>query len=370
MDGDYISDLPAELKEKILVELPIKEVVRTSILSSKWKDFWTSIPILTFREGSTESKLTMLVDKVLLVHQGSILKFKFDSEHPCTEAIGQWMLNLSRNGIRDLELRFSGGERSKISSRLFSCLALERVDLSGCIINIPQDFQGFKLLRTLSLDNFDLTGISINNVVSSCPLLERLKLVHFFHEGCLRILAPNLKHLAIFGDFLDLSLQTPKLVYACICLSGEEDYKKFNATKAGEVSNITQVLGCLHNIEELNMGGSFIDFFDDDDDDDDGEDRPQGQTFWKSKATEDRLFKCLEIVNILYVQMTELSYRRDESMLEFAELVLSTAPVLEKMNIIDYEDPTVYSTKVNCLPKLPKKVDIVFVKTSDDDEQY
>ncbi|KAJ4760872.1 F-box/RNI-like/FBD-like domains-containing protein [Rhynchospora pubera] len=360
MDGDYISDLPAELKEKILVELPIKEVVRTSILSSKWKDFWTSIPILTFREGSTESKLTMLVDKVLLVHQGSILKFKFDSEHPCTEAIGQWMLNLSRNGIRDLELRFSGGERSKISSRLFSCLALERVDLSGCIINIPQDFQGFKLLRTLSLDNFDLTGISINNVVSSCPLLERLKLVHFFHEGCLRILAPSLKHLAIF-----VTGPIPENLPTILNHLTEMSLVVFSCDR-----DQIAIAHCLCQ-NAPNLKALDIQFFDDDDDDDDdGEDRPQGQTFWKSKATEDRLFKCLEIVNILYVQMTELSYRRDESMLEFAELVLSTAPVLEKMNIIDYEDPTVYSTKVNCLPKLSKKVDIVFVKTSDDDEQY
>lgn len=67
--------IPADVKEKILVKLPIKEMVRASILSSKWIDSWTSVPNLEFEAKCTEAALINLVDGVLLVHQGPIKKF-------------------------------------------------------------------------------------------------------------------------------------------------------------------------------------------------------------------------------------------------------------------------------------------------------
>ncbi|KAJ4813340.1 F-box family protein [Rhynchospora pubera] len=249
MDADYISDLPADLKEKILVKLPIKEVARTSILSSKWKDSWKSIPSLVLERKDREPMPVKLVDNVLMVHRGPILEFKLSTYDNCNEAIGRWMLILSTNGIRDLQLRFWGYQRCNIPSDLFSCLALERLDFSGCTIDVPQFFQGFKLLRTLWLSRFDLSGINLGNFISSCPLLENLALSNFVQPGCLHILAPNLRKLHIWGEFHDLCLQTPKLASGCICLSSNNrDYQKFSVAKSGNESNISSALGCLHNI--------------------------------------------------------------------------------------------------------------------------
>ncbi|KAJ4813343.1 F-box/RNI/FBD-like domain protein [Rhynchospora pubera] len=237
MDIDYISELPADLKDEILVQLPIKEAVKTSILSSKWKDAWTSIPDLVFERNSLEFMTIRLVDNVLIFHHGPILKFKLGSVHACNEAISRWMIILSRNRIKDLELSFGSREACKIPSRLFSCLALERLILSECIINVPQNFQGFKLLHTLYLFSFKLSGITtIENLVSGCPLLERLTLFEFVQQGCLHIIAPNLRELDILGEYQDLCLETPKLVSGWIYLNG--DHEEFLIAKAGKESNI------------------------------------------------------------------------------------------------------------------------------------
>ncbi|KAJ4732538.1 F-box/RNI/FBD-like domain protein [Rhynchospora pubera] len=411
---DYISDLPDDLKHKIFSKLPIKDVVRTSILSSKWKDSWTSIPSLEFEEkstslafdeSSTESRLVKLVDNVLMVHYGPILKFKLVSKNPCNEAIGRWMHILSKNGIGCLELRYGGDEGCKIPSRLFSCDALKHVHLSGCIINVPQTFQGFKLLHALSLDRFHLTGFSIGNLASCCPLLEDLTLSRFVLQGCLHILAPNLISLNIRGEFHDLCLETPKLSSGSIYLnSRNRDYIKYSAAKAGKRSNITRALGYLHNIQKLNVDGNFIEYlamgpipenlptifnhlteifvfvcgshqeeiaaalclfksapnlkilhieFREYE----VEDQLQVQTFWKLEATEGCLFKCLKTVDILHVHYSVLIA---ESMLEFAKLVLSTSPVLEKLNIFDFVDASFFA-ELEDFPKLSKKSEVVSV---------
>ncbi|KAJ3705143.1 hypothetical protein LUZ61_008848 [Rhynchospora tenuis] len=415
MDADYISDLPADLKEKVLVKLPIKEVARTSILSSKWKDSWKSIPSLVLERNDREPMPVKLVDNVLMVHRGPVLEFKLSTYDNCNQAIDRWMLILYTNGIRNLQLRFWGNERCKIPSQLFSCLALERLDFSGCTINVPQFFQGFKLLRTLWLSRFDLSGINLGSFASSCPLLENLALSNFVQPGCLHILAPNLRKLHLWGEFHDLCLETPNLASGCICLSSSNrDYRKFSAAKSGNESNISRALGCLGNIRTFKICGEssdylamgpipenhptifnhltefFLPIYTSDRKEIatalylfknapnlkvlhiefwgyGGWNQAQVQASWELKAAENFLFKRLETVNITHVQNTETgaSFGGTKSMLQFAELVLSTAPVLQKIHITDYQDSKEYFMKLECFPRLSGKVEIVFVKTDD-----
>jgi hypothetical protein len=47
-EPDRISCLPGHLTDQILSFLPIKEAVRTSVLSSKWRKKWYTIPNLVF----------------------------------------------------------------------------------------------------------------------------------------------------------------------------------------------------------------------------------------------------------------------------------------------------------------------------------
>ncbi|XP_078154267.1 F-box/FBD/LRR-repeat protein At1g13570-like [Carex rostrata] len=411
INHDYIINLPADLKEKILLKLPLKEVVRTSILSSKWIDSWTWIPNLVFEENSTKLGFIKMVDQVLRVHQGPIQIFKLDCKHDCNEAIGRWMLILSRNNISDLELSFCFNKKCYIPFRFISCLALERVNLSYCIFNVPRFFNGFPFLHTLYLSYFSMPGFGIEKLVSNCPLLYHLTLHLFLQQGCLRILAPNLISLDIMGEFHDIYLETPKLASACVYLNPiNQDFQKLSGAKHSKESNITRALGRLSNIQNLKITGAFSDYlamgpvpenlpvifnnlteislelrigpdeiatalcllqnapnlkelniefyaFGD-----------QGhvQGLWESKAIRDCLFKCLEFVSVTYEHGNELSLQCSKSMLEFAEFVLITAPLLEKFHVTELGDDTVFSQIIE-LPKLSEKCKVVFSEGGDEE---
>ncbi|XP_078157164.1 F-box/FBD/LRR-repeat protein At1g13570-like [Carex rostrata] len=258
-ERDYISNLPTNVKEEVLMKLPIKEVVRMSLLSTKWKNAWMSIPNLVFIEDCAQSELIKLVDLVLLLHSGPILQFKLVSRHAYKKEIGRWMLILSRNGIKDLYIELESGEECMFPSIFFSCLALEHVHISGSNINVPPTFVGFKFLRSLRLLKLNLTGITVARLISRCPLLECLELGNIVEFGCLVIHPPNLIWLSITGEFGDLCLETPKLLFAKInldCYLGY--YRNFRLPSEDCKSNILRVLGSLSEIDELQLCNDFI----------------------------------------------------------------------------------------------------------------
>ncbi|KAI3878017.1 hypothetical protein MKW98_008294, partial [Papaver atlanticum] len=45
---DRISDLPEYIITHILSSLPIKRMVSTSVLSTQWRNRWTSVPVIDF----------------------------------------------------------------------------------------------------------------------------------------------------------------------------------------------------------------------------------------------------------------------------------------------------------------------------------
>ncbi|KAK2398760.1 F-box/FBD/LRR-repeat protein [Trifolium repens] len=85
---DRISFLPGHVIDQILSYLPIREAVRTSVLSNKWRNKWYTLPNLVFDKHCVshvaskhplviENKFLKIVDHVLLVHSGAINMFKF-----------------------------------------------------------------------------------------------------------------------------------------------------------------------------------------------------------------------------------------------------------------------------------------------------
>ncbi|PRQ39153.1 putative F-box domain-containing protein [Rosa chinensis] len=86
---DKISNLPSGVTQQILSFLPIREAVRTSILSSNWRHKWAMVWHLVFddqcvsdmmRGGIKRTKtFENIVDHVLLLHSGSIDTFKLSS---------------------------------------------------------------------------------------------------------------------------------------------------------------------------------------------------------------------------------------------------------------------------------------------------
>lgn len=90
---DRISGLPDEVLWHILSFLPTKYVVRTCILSTRWKNKWASAPYLDFDLGERSDfrsavELLTFVDRVLFFrHSSNIQKFRLFFEISCYRAL-------------------------------------------------------------------------------------------------------------------------------------------------------------------------------------------------------------------------------------------------------------------------------------------
>ncbi|KAK1357854.1 F-box domain-containing protein [Heracleum sosnowskyi] len=101
---DIISELPQHLQETILGFQPLRDVVRTSVLSRKWRHCWTMIPHLIFEDDFVDRimnklirfedpklkacKLVSVINNILRLHNGPILKFSLSfGEHDCDPQI-------------------------------------------------------------------------------------------------------------------------------------------------------------------------------------------------------------------------------------------------------------------------------------------
>ncbi|OWM80803.1 F-box/FBD/LRR-repeat protein At1g13570-like [Punica granatum] len=212
---DRISDLPAHIMDQILLLLPMKEAARTSILSTKWRYKWASIPELVFY-GDMECYpydrlLIDIVDHVLRSHVGPIVKFKICHEDIYdSRAVNRWIRCLSRMPLKEFIFYNVNWKARKISTRLFEFRNLVHLQLTWCIIKLPARFKGLKKLESLDLSNVSSTQDQIEKLISSSPRLTVLRLWHLEDNiECLNICAPNLQSIDIRSSYEDINFQTP-----------------------------------------------------------------------------------------------------------------------------------------------------------------
>ncbi|KAJ4813315.1 F-box family protein [Rhynchospora pubera] len=405
LNKDYLSSLPSEIIEDILVKLPIKEAVRTSVLSSKWKSSWASMPNLVFAEKCLpESELIESVDKVLRVHQGPVLKFELDSDQLANrKAINRWLLVLSKNGLKDLRLMFYIYNGCTVPSSLFSCHELQHLEISGCTINGPRCFQGLKLLRKLTLRACYLVRITIEKFVSGCPFLESLTLIGVNKYDSLIIRSPNLKQLILVERFSDLLLETPNLTSATIFGYGllPHGFKDFSPANDGCKSNILRAIGALSSIEELDIDSEFCEYLGSGPIPEklpetfhhlkkisiriDGRSKVVDtalcilrnvpnlktlrlmlpcQNIWEEQRI--ATFSFLEQLEVVEI----LDFKDVGSLLAFAKFILGTAPKLEKLiiygeDLYELEYGVGFQMKLASLPRLSSKAVILFGEVAD-----
>ncbi|KAF7808969.1 F-box/FBD/LRR-repeat protein [Senna tora] len=256
---DLISDLPLSIVESILIQLPIRDAVRTSILSSKWRYKWNSITRLVIDEKCVpscndrtvvEKSLVKFINQLLFLHQGPIHKFQITNSYlqSCPE-IDQWVLFLSRNDIKELVLELGEGEWFRIPSCLFNCKKLTRLELFRCELDPPLTFKGFMCLKSLILHQVLISPDAIESLISCCPLLESLSL-SYFDSLALTIRAPNLRYLYLEGEFRDLCLEdTPLLVDISVAMYMTDDIAEHFEQSSN--CNFFKFLGGVPNLERL-----------------------------------------------------------------------------------------------------------------------
>ncbi|KAK4720431.1 hypothetical protein R3W88_010664 [Solanum pinnatisectum] len=216
---DRISNLPINAIDAILTRLPLRDAVRTSILSRKWRYDWAKVPKLTLDESlwkdvsnrGVRVKLGRILLHLFSLRQGpikecriSILKSKYFPE------VDNLIFFLSRNEIEYLVLELPKGEKYKLPSSVFTSSKMRHLTLEYCVINLPTTFQVFGKLLRLQLFNVSISEKHLEKLISRCPLLEDMELDISNPLNYIQVNAPNLKFLNFGSKIIS---NTPLLNY-------------------------------------------------------------------------------------------------------------------------------------------------------------
>ncbi|XP_059648643.1 F-box/FBD/LRR-repeat protein At1g13570-like [Cornus florida] len=313
---DIMSNLPSEVTENILMLLPLRDAVRTSILSRKWRYKWVNLPQLVFDDTLVKdsmenddpllhSKLFKIIFQVLLLHNGPIVKFtlSISALKICSE-IHPLMVFLSKNGIRELAIDICDLNGYRFPSSLFSCEELRQLYLSNCSFDPPLTFKGFSRITSLEFILVDFGDGVLEKLVSSCPLLERLKLEGPMYYDNLEIDAPNLKFLSSNARFKYIHFQNAPLL-AVVLITSDDDEED------GKAYQMIDVFGCLPVIETLQLGRRFLKFL-------------------TVGGVPERLLFTLDHLKVL--QLDEV-YCREIAEVSFVLCLIKSAPNLKKLEI-------------------------------------
>ncbi|KAK6775025.1 hypothetical protein RDI58_026026 [Solanum bulbocastanum] len=205
---DRISGLPRNVIDRILELIPVQDAARTSILSRNWRYIWATFPELVldyrFRQnfiGKLRVDFIQVVDCILLLHMGDIVKFVLDTRGVFTAnssyaIIDRWILYVTRNGVKMLTLHISKDDTYNLPSSIFICSTLTYLKLSNCVFRPPNPFLGFQNLITLCLEGSTFVPATSFCVINA-PLLARLDLILCRGTQYLNIVSPGLECLYI-----------------------------------------------------------------------------------------------------------------------------------------------------------------------------
>ncbi|KAF3614906.1 putative F-box/FBD/LRR-repeat protein-like isoform X1 [Capsicum annuum] len=218
-----LSNLPDNVIDVILMCLPCKDAVRTSILSKKWRYRWCRLTELTLDSSIWKAqdllnptvKFTKVIYQLLSLHEGPITKFTLNManlEKTCP-TIDNVIYFLSRNQIQDLVLIFPWHERYKLPSSFFKCLQLRHLILNHCSIHPPSVFQGFARLTSLVLYEVLISSELLESLISHSPLLEQLVLSNLEILNTIEIDAPMLRSFDFEGDISSICLKNVPLLF-------------------------------------------------------------------------------------------------------------------------------------------------------------
>ncbi|KAL6213228.1 hypothetical protein ACLB2K_012675 [Fragaria x ananassa] len=341
---DRISNLPSGVIEIILEHLPIKEAVRTSVLSTKWRYKSAMFQSLKFDEQcvSTQNPITFvhIVDQVLLLHVGPIRKFKLSHRDLLAPAdIDRWILYLSRSSVKHLILEIGIDQRYKLPSCLFSCEDIICLCLHNCILKPPSTFSGFKSLKRLTLERVTLTQHVFESFILGCPMLKGLILRNCNGFRHLNIDAPNLKFLVIEGDFEDVNLRnTLNLEYVYVAL-------EFNVRErrvVGISSNLLKFVVHLPHVRCLEITSYSLKYL------------AVGATAMPGKLPEPLIYLKLLSMSVSFTDLKEITT---------ALCLIRSSPALQELEIFVHRDNQNVQGEVNSwLEHLEDNLDYQFTQ--------
>uniref|UniRef100_M1CCL0 Ubiquitin-protein ligase n=1 Tax=Solanum tuberosum TaxID=4113 RepID=M1CCL0_SOLTU len=233
---DVLSNLPENVIDIILMCLPFRDAVRTSILSNIWRYKWCRLPELTLDDAFWKTKnnlichttaITKIIYHILIFHEGPITKFTLcvPKSRSCP-MIDDLIYFLAKNGIRDLVLKLPfKSEPYELPPSFFKSLQLRNLNLQNCLILRPPTFKGLDRLIRLELCEVSISSEELGSLISHCLLLEHLVLyIAETYSNLIEINAPMLKSFYFAGSVRSIFLKNIPLLAKLLLASSDTDY--------------------------------------------------------------------------------------------------------------------------------------------------
>ncbi|KAF6154372.1 hypothetical protein GIB67_026828 [Kingdonia uniflora] len=231
-EEDRISKLPDSILHHILSFLLTRHAVSTSILSTRWRYVWTSVPILDFTDllgyytGDQQviRRFMNFVERVLLFRDTtSIRKFSIGIHQVCDDTrINAWISAVIKRKVQEISLTYSLGPPFVFPHSIFNCDSLTslELDMNYCSLNLPSSIC-LPNLKILILKCVAFEANNLSKLLSSCPILEELIIEDCIWRGNMNIFcisSPTLKRLTIctpFEDFEEavIKIYAPNLMF-------------------------------------------------------------------------------------------------------------------------------------------------------------
>ncbi|KAL5730416.1 hypothetical protein ACHQM5_003238 [Ranunculus cassubicifolius] len=288
---DRISYMPELIQSHIVSFLPLKQAIRTSILSRRWRDICSCLSNLDFdqlNEDVEGKNVKDIIDHTLFLIKGANLQsckldVEVDSDHISPLHFNRWVSFALGHNVKELGICLSVEGLVLLPRSLFIGSCLTTLELCGFSLKLPT-IASFPVLKKLTLINMTFLDEYLTNKLfsdSSCPMLESLEMFNCYldHFTTLSISATNLKNLNILIDIHDIdinfNLSNPNLEYIFyennrlpeISLETLSSLRTatFEICLPPTSSLILENLACkillgMHNVNLLRLRGHFIQF--------------------------------------------------------------------------------------------------------------
>lgn len=221
----------------ILSKLPLKEAVRTSVLSSKWRNLWTIFPKLRFdgtvmfgkkmNDKQREQYARQFIDTVnVVLHQCHgkvveklVIKFNFDSL--LMDHLNNWVRFAASSHTKSLSFDLTPRVHEVLDDpqyifpfKLFDGRCISHLQLHFVSIKLPTQFCGFPKLRKLDLRNVKVSAKELQYMLSNCSSLEWFSIALCNMNGELKVQnpLPCLLYLNVsFCELTEMEFHTVKL---------------------------------------------------------------------------------------------------------------------------------------------------------------
>ncbi|XP_074281370.1 uncharacterized protein LOC141606218 isoform X2 [Silene latifolia] len=184
---DRISELPKFILHTILSMLDTNEACRASVLSKRWYDVWSSIPVLDFRlydfnvyyDTDTIQSFLGFIDKTMqryFTKRYRIMKLKLELpmvDEKIELLVDYWFEIAVQSQIEELEFKilYEGPAKYRLPEILFRAKSLKVLNCENAVMPYYEAMELISLeYLTLTLEIVDMD--LLQRIISFCPLVE------------------------------------------------------------------------------------------------------------------------------------------------------------------------------------------------------